>query len=470
MSTSPRPPISPPLPLPIQFGLLPSLLPTRTLTPTLFCNINGLQIHLTLSPSHPPHLSLLPLLLALHPIPPIHILTHLHLQPSDISLDLNGIAPWVDLWVPWETAKRVCADLGVGVLFWLEGDRAKGLLGDQTRDAISWDENDGICHNWLPPTSHLPSSAYSLHSLLSIPFPSISILPDERITSTPLDRSTRARLIAKADYGNPAGLGDEHWPESWASLVKLSVLAWEDFLRYPSRPPPTRVQASIKSHEPSIPALLHTLLPTLPQLLTTSPKPSYSPSLPDLERLLRSSSGPPPSTGLFQSFTSLIASTSKNGVSRQDFRARELNARLTLGMVELIGWEMVNTWKLKREIKRLRDEGRELPADIAIDVKELSARQMTNKTVDDNDEFDYLQRRRGGSPPPLRHLTTEERKRLELPPLPSDMTSEEEEDENKQQDATVGVLPQHMTSEAGWWMYGAIGSVCLIAILMSLIL
>ena len=116
---------------------------------------NERPIYLTLTPSHQPHLSFLPLLLSLTPpITPLHLLTTFHLSPKDYSIDVDGIAPFVDIWVEWGTARTVCEELGVARLFWdtngakgSEGDGGgKGLLSETVRRAVSWDEGGCFGH------------------------------------------------------------------------------------------------------------------------------------------------------------------------------------------------------------------------------------------------------------------------------------------------------------------------------------
>lgn len=89
---------------------------------------------------------MLPLLLALQPIPPIHILTSLHLSPLEYTLTLDGLTPFVDLWLPFDVARRVVGVLGCARLFWDDKDAERGLLGMGSRDSVSWDEGGAIGH------------------------------------------------------------------------------------------------------------------------------------------------------------------------------------------------------------------------------------------------------------------------------------------------------------------------------------
>lgn len=153
--------VSAPLPLPVHFILLPSLLPTKSLTPLLYSFIvnyyslkpclthvadkqNGAPIYLTLLPTHSPHLSLLPLLIALFPTSPLHLIKLFH--PSEYSHDLQGNAPFADIWVPLERAKELCRQLGVDRLFWDEKREGVGLLAERVNGAVSWEEDGAICH------------------------------------------------------------------------------------------------------------------------------------------------------------------------------------------------------------------------------------------------------------------------------------------------------------------------------------
>jgi len=87
------------------------------------------------------------LLLSLKPpIPPLHLLTSLRLTPADYSLDLDGTAPFVDLWVPFGQARKICDKLGVLRLFHDDKNGRQGLLSDMAKDAVSWDEGNAIGH------------------------------------------------------------------------------------------------------------------------------------------------------------------------------------------------------------------------------------------------------------------------------------------------------------------------------------
>jgi hypothetical protein len=105
---------------------------------------NDIPVYLTLPPSHPPHLSLLPLILALTPTSPIHILRLL--PPSSYTLTLDGLAPWTDIWVPYKTARELCEVLGFGRLFWDEERKGRGMLDDRVGEAVSWEEDGAVCH------------------------------------------------------------------------------------------------------------------------------------------------------------------------------------------------------------------------------------------------------------------------------------------------------------------------------------
>ena len=157
--------ISRPLPLPVNFTLLPSLLPTRALTPVLYSCVvsylarqvvterladaqNGLPIYLTVLPTHSPHLSFLPLLISLFPTSPLHLIKLFppHETANSYSHDLQGNAPFVDIWVPLPRARELCRQLGIDRLFWDDKRPEVGLLSQRVGDAISWEEENAICH------------------------------------------------------------------------------------------------------------------------------------------------------------------------------------------------------------------------------------------------------------------------------------------------------------------------------------
>jgi hypothetical protein len=86
----------------------------------------------------------LPLLLALSPTSPIHILRLF--PPGQYDLTLHGLAPWTDIWVPLPLAREVCGLLGVGGLFWDEKQAGRGLLAERAGEAVSWEEDGMVCH------------------------------------------------------------------------------------------------------------------------------------------------------------------------------------------------------------------------------------------------------------------------------------------------------------------------------------
>ncbi|OCF41857.1 hypothetical protein I317_04367 [Kwoniella heveanensis CBS 569] len=285
--------ITPPLPLPIHFTVLPSLYPNKPLSPVLYVLVNDIPIYLTLDPAQPPHMSLLPLFMTLSPTSPLQILASLRLAPEHYSLTMEGIAPYIDIWAPLSLAREVCAKLGVGRLFWDDEDPLRGLLGMEVDDAMSWDDGEGIGHNWLPPTSQLPRSAYSLSSLMSAPISGPAIIQDNRFITTPLDHHVRIEILDESANNNHSKIREGKWAEAWDDLLILTDAAWREYLTHPSTPPTSHLcpRSSLEKIERGRGSeLLYSLLPQLPALLHSSQKPTYSFSLPDLHRLLRSTS------------------------------------------------------------------------------------------------------------------------------------------------------------------------------------
>lgn len=106
---------------------------------------------MTICPSHAPHVSLLPILLALRaPATPLGVLIEYGLSSAEYSLDIDGVAPWPDFWVPLDTARPIIQNLGAARLFWDVGAKAgsKGMLGN-VADAVSWQEGDGWYHKYV---------------------------------------------------------------------------------------------------------------------------------------------------------------------------------------------------------------------------------------------------------------------------------------------------------------------------------
>jgi hypothetical protein len=106
---------------------------------------NQLPVYLVISPSHEPHLSLLPVLLTLElesQLDPLSVLLKCDIGKS-FNPTLDGVAPWADLWVPLGIARQILHDVGAGRLFWSKDGR--GLLGD-VDDAVSWEEDGGWSH------------------------------------------------------------------------------------------------------------------------------------------------------------------------------------------------------------------------------------------------------------------------------------------------------------------------------------
>lgn len=107
---------------------------------------------MTISPSHPPHVSFLPILLALKvSITPLSLLVEYALSPNQFSLNIDGTAPWDDLWIHLDAAREILRDLGAERIFWDE--KGRGMLG-KVADAVSWEEADGWYHKWVP--IHIP--------------------------------------------------------------------------------------------------------------------------------------------------------------------------------------------------------------------------------------------------------------------------------------------------------------------------
>lgn len=89
-------------------------------------------------------MSFLPIILALRiAYTPLSLLVEYGLTPNQYSLDVDGVAPWADLWVPLDTARKIIRDIGASRLFW--DDRGRGLLG-KVGDAVSWEEGGGWYH------------------------------------------------------------------------------------------------------------------------------------------------------------------------------------------------------------------------------------------------------------------------------------------------------------------------------------
>ncbi|KAK8866099.1 hypothetical protein IAR55_001250 [Kwoniella newhampshirensis] len=411
--------ISPPLPLPLHFALLPSLLPTRNLSPLLYVLINDVPVYLTLDPSHSPHLSLLPLFLVLKPLSPLTILSSLHLKPSEYTLIVDGAAPFVDIWVGRSVARRVCEQLGVGRLFFeLDGGssgakgKRKGLLGDLVADALSWDEGISVGHNWIPSSAHIPSSTYSLSTLLSTPFTNLSLIEDGRYISTSLDPDSRARLVRESQFGDPSKIRAGEWRDAWDRIIRLSDLAWRQFVLHPSKPSTTSaVERSETLEEPltfnlsTSPDLLHLLLPMIPTLIyAQSPTPSCPFALSDLDYLINCSPPPPPAVNLTNIIRSLLPSWKIGGV-KEDEKMLQYKARMGLSLAELVGGIMVSSWITGRGNVQSKEAGsgssmvtlkvENLQQDDERDDSEMRERQDDwSKTVEE------LERCRGGSPEP----------------------------------------------------------------------
>ncbi|WVW82520.1 hypothetical protein I302_104531 [Kwoniella bestiolae CBS 10118] len=337
--------ISPPLPLPINFELLPTLSPGKTLCPVFYVLIDTIPIYLTLDPSHVPHLSLFPLFLTLHPISPLSILSTLHLRPNeDYSLTLKGIAPFMDIWVPLSLARTICESLKVERLFWDEMDPTKGLLSKIMGEVQSWDDGLAIGHNWLPPSTQLPKSAYSLSTLLSTPLTGMDIIQDNRYITTPLDGDTRTRLIETAETTDPSKLRAGTWHEAWDGVIALSDLAWNKFLLYPSIPPIPDKPSHIPFLHPTESSILHTILPLIPSLISSeSSLPTYPFNFDDLQILLHSKPLPAPRQSVY-SIVSSLTSSKKDTNRLEKLEENEYKARLKICVAEFVGGILVSAF------------------------------------------------------------------------------------------------------------------------------
>ncbi|EIW72558.1 hypothetical protein TREMEDRAFT_58729 [Tremella mesenterica DSM 1558] len=256
------------------------------------------------------------------------------------------------MWVPYDTARRVCKQMGAGRLLWsvTPGEEGKGLLSLSMRDAISWEEGgpDGrLCHNWLPAKSHLPTSAYSLDALLNTPFPSISIIPDDRYMTTGMDPNRRAKLLNDAVKVDQSSIrGDQG--RAWELVLKWSASAWQDFLQYPSIPPSPRLKKKID------PDLLYNLRNVHALLPLLAPDSSYTPTLDDLSHLLHSEHQSSSSDwSIWDSLPFPWPWRPTQGV-RLTQRDLERRARINLGLAEVAGDILIESWKRDQEIRRLR--------------------------------------------------------------------------------------------------------------------
>lgn len=93
-------------------------------------------------------------------------------------------------------------------------------------------------YSWMPPTSNLPSSSYSLGALLDTPVPGLAIIPAERCVSrphtvraladpkvfTPIDSGRRANIIANAESGDMPGIRLGEWGAAWEGMVRWTIL------------------------------------------------------------------------------------------------------------------------------------------------------------------------------------------------------------------------------------------------------
>ncbi|WVQ97607.1 hypothetical protein IAU59_004721 [Kwoniella sp. CBS 9459] len=444
--------ITPPLPLPVHFTVLPSLYPNKPLSPVLYVLINDVPIYLTLDPTHPPHMSLLPLFMTLSPTSPLQILASLRLAPEHYSLTMDGIGPYIDIWAPLSLAREVCSQLGVGRLFWDGDDPLRGLLGLGVDDAMSWDDSEGIGHNWLPPTSQLPRSAYSLASLMATPMTGPSIIQDNRFITTPLDHHIRKELLSKSQKNNHSKIREGKWAEAWDDVLILTDAAWREYLTYPSTPPTSHAvpRTSLQKIERGRGSeLLYSLLPQLPALLHSSQKPTYSFSLPDLHRLLRSSPATIPHSAkvprpldltsprrVVVSLVSSLLQYRQPDTSEQERQIEErrmlderrYKARMSLSLAEHLGGVMMSGFiathmiankgkggkardKLEKQEKE-REQKEDDATGMYIWVERVEALMKENSTAEElsglgdkekdhwSDMIQFLEARRGGSPPP----------------------------------------------------------------------
>ncbi|WRT64332.1 uncharacterized protein IL334_001264 [Kwoniella shivajii] len=405
-------PISPPLPLPVHFGLLPTLSPGKTLCPLFYVLIDNIPIYLTLDPSHKPHISLIPLFLTLNPLSPLSILSTLHIQPSDYSLSLEGIAPHIDIWVPIVLARKICGNLGKGVerLFWDENDPKKGLLGRIIGEVESWDDGLAVGHNWLPPSSQIPKSSYSLSSLSSTPLKGIDIIQDNRYITTPLDDDTRNRIIRNGQDKNPSKIREGIWKDSWNGIIALSDKAWKEFLLYPSIPlfPPNTPPGPSSLPQSSQSNIVHDILPLIPLLIyQESSPPTYPFTLSDLSVLFDASPLLARDTSILSTLTSLT--TSKKSRERAlTLQEKQYKARLGICLAETIGGIMVSTWQasLGRKHHHHPSKGDTKGVLVFIEKVDFPDEEITTvknglnkKRTHWEDTMEDLESRRGSSPP-----------------------------------------------------------------------
>ncbi|GAA5938514.1 hypothetical protein JCM3775_002150 [Rhodotorula graminis] len=153
-------------------------------------------------------------------VTPIEVLLRYDLDRLDYSTTLAGLAPFLDLWTPLKTARKIAADLG-------RLDELAALLEWETRGAYSCEDKEegGIVHNWKIASDQIPPDEYSTASMLATPFPRIHLLPAGAQVRTLLpslltfpslqDRPTDAAPSLEA---------------VWGRVVEWSIVAFEAYV------------------------------------------------------------------------------------------------------------------------------------------------------------------------------------------------------------------------------------------------
>ncbi|GAA5874558.1 hypothetical protein JCM8547_002191 [Rhodosporidiobolus lusitaniae] len=165
-----------------------------------------------------PFLSLSRLFLACS-LTPLQGLLRFSLDPLSYSLDLSGLAPFPDLWVPLQVAREVAKELG-------RDGELSALLQWETRAAWSVEDKEegGMVHNWKIPSPYIDPSKYSTALMLSTSFPRLTLLPS----------STQLRTLlpspSSLPYAPGAGKEGKSWEALWAKVAEWSVRESEGWL------------------------------------------------------------------------------------------------------------------------------------------------------------------------------------------------------------------------------------------------
>ncbi|KAM0751111.1 hypothetical protein T439DRAFT_347710 [Meredithblackwellia eburnea MCA 4105] len=224
----------------------------------------AIQVLRILDPEHrEPFISLSRIFLACG-LSPVEGLIQFALRQPAYDSSLGGLAPFIDIWVTLEEARRVAEELQII-------DLLAAFLEWDTRSAWSIEDKEegGLIHNWKIGSDRIEPAKYSTESMLSTTFSRIHLLPinTQVRTLTSPSLPSRVGFIAQTAHFSKASITSfpTSFPALHSRIVNWTILEYETFLdvqeSYPTSPPtsPTEPNLTLLSLATTLLSLNHVL-------------------------------------------------------------------------------------------------------------------------------------------------------------------------------------------------------------------